>query len=76
MLRIKDMTPRYRCEYYKDDYNSLHQAIMIDLEEEQRSDGKTTTILRSHINPNLKHHYKNIIMNKEQQIINEYNFDD
>lgn len=76
MLKIKDKTPRYRHEYYKDDYDTLRQAIMIDLEEEIRSEGMSTRFIRNEINPNLKHHYKNIIMNKEMQVLNEYNFDD
>ena len=76
MLKIKDKTPKYRYEFYKDDYNTLRQAIMIDLEEEIRSDGMSTKFIRNEINPNLKHHYKDMITNKEMQVLNEYNFDD
>lgn len=76
MLKIKDKTPKYKYEFYKDDYNTLRQAIMIDLEEEIRSDGMSTRFIRNEINPNLKHHYKDMITNKEHQALNEYNFDD
>lgn len=73
---IKDKTPKYRLEFYKDDYDSLHQSIMIDLEEEIRSVGRSTRFTRALINPNLQHHYRDIILNKEKQVLEEYNFDD
>jgi len=76
MPKIKDKTPRYRVEYYRDDFNSLHQAIQIDLEEEKQSEGESTRFYRSRINPNLTHHYRNLILNKYYQVIHEYNFDD
>ena len=75
MFKIKDKKPRYRVEYYKDDYDSLHQAIQIDLEEEKESGGKSTIFYRSKINPNLKHHYRNLILNKSYQALNDYNLE-
>lgn len=71
-MKIKDKTPRYRVEYYKDKYNSLHQAIQIDLEEEKQSDGKSTILYRNQINPNLTNHYRNIILNKYYQVLHDY----
>ena len=72
---LKDKKPRYRVEYYKDDYDSLHQAIQIDLEEEKESGGKSTSFYRSQINPNLKHHYRDLILNKSYQVLNDYNLE-
>lgn len=74
--KIKDKTPKYRVEYYKDDYNSLHQTIMIDLEEEKRSNGKSTMFYRTKINPNLTHHYRNLILNKNWEVIQDYKLED
>lgn len=75
MKKIKDKTPRYRVEYYKDEYNSLRQAILIDLEEDKETDGYTTRFYRSQINPNLTYHYKTLILNKHNQILEEYELD-
>ena len=69
--KIKDEIPRYRVEYYRDDYNSLHQAIQIDLEEEKRSDGESTRFYRSKINPNLTHFYRELILNKYHQVLKD-----
>lgn len=76
MVKIKDKTPRYRVEYYRDDYNSLHQAIQIDLLEELRSGNAYTTFCRSRINPNLKHHYRTDILNIYYQVLSSYDFRD
>ena len=76
MLKIKDKTPRYRIEYYRDDYNTLHQAIQIDLEEEKQSNGETTRFYRSQVNPNLTHFYKEIIVNKYYQVLKEEKIED
>ena len=76
MLKKIDKTPRYRVEYYRDDYNTLHQAIQIDLEEEKQSDGKTTRFYRSKINPNLTHFYREIILNQYYQILKDEKIED
>lgn len=70
-MKVGDKEPRYRVEYYRDDYNSLHQAIQIDLEEEKESGGKSTSFYRSQINPNLTHHYRNLILNKSYQVLKD-----
>jgi len=75
MKKIKDKTPRYRVEYYRDEYNSLQQAIIIDLEEDKETDGYTTRFYRSKINPNLTHHYKTLILNKHNQILEVHKLD-
>lgn len=31
-MKVGDKEPIYRVEYYRNDYNSLHQAIQIDKE--------------------------------------------
>ena len=68
MLKIKDKKPRYRIETYRDKYNTLSQSIIIDLEEEKETDGKSTMFLRERINPNLEF-YEKIIENKEHQVL-------
>lgn len=68
MLKIKDKTPRYRIETYRDKYNTLSQSIIIDLEEERETDGKSTVFLRERINPNLEL-YEEIIENKDHQVL-------
>lgn len=68
MLKIKDKMPRYRIETYRDKYKTLSQSIIIDLEEEKESDGKSTVFLRGKINPNLEL-YEEIIENKDHQVL-------
>lgn len=75
MKKVKDKTPRYRIEYYRDQYNSLHQAIQIDLVEEKESNGESTRFYRSKINPNLTHFYREIIMNKYYEILKDEKID-
>lgn len=70
-MEIKDEKPRYRVEYYRDDYNTLHQAIQIDLEEEKQSNGESTRFYRSKINPNLTHFYRELILNKSYQVLKD-----
>lgn len=64
----KDKIPRYRIETYRDKYNTLSQSIIIDLEEEKESEGKSTIFLRGRINPNLEL-YEEIIENKKHQVL-------
>ena len=40
-------------ETYADDYNSLHQSIMIDCRQDIMSNGLHSRCLREKINPNL-----------------------
>ena len=68
MKSAKDKTPRYRIETYRDKYKTLSQSIMIDLEEEKESEGKSTIFLRGKINPNLEL-YEEIIENKDHQVL-------
>ena len=68
MGNVKDKTPRYRIEIYKDKYRTLQQGIMIDLEEKKETNGMNTNFLRSRINPNLEL-YEEIIENKNHQVI-------
>lgn len=68
MKSAKDKTPRYRIETYRDKYNTLSQSIIIDLEEEKESEGKSTIFLRGKINPNLEL-YEEIIENKDHQVL-------
>ena len=68
MKSTKDKTPRYRMETYRDKYKTLSQGIMIDLEEEKESEGKSTIFLRGKINPNLEL-YEEIIENKDHQVL-------
>lgn len=72
---IKDKTPRYRVEYYRDEYNTLHQAIQINLEEEKRTNGKSTILYRRQINPNLTHFYREVILNKNYQVLKDEKFE-
>lgn len=68
MKSAKDKTPRYRIETYRDKYKTLLQSIIIDLEEEKESEGKSTIFLRGKINPNLEL-YEEIIENKDHQVL-------
>ena len=68
MKMPKDKIPRYRIETYRDKYNTLSQSIIIDLEEEKETDGRSTMFLRGRINPNLEL-YEEIIENKKHQVL-------
>lgn len=45
--------PKYLIECYRDEYNTLHQAIMIDLDMNKQSNGEELRFMRGKINPNL-----------------------
>ena len=47
------MSISYIRETYADNYNTLHQAIMIDCKLDMLSNGLHSRILREKINPNL-----------------------
>lgn len=44
---------RYLIECYRDEHNTLHQAIMIDLNMNKQSNGEELRFMREKINPNL-----------------------
>ena len=44
---------RYLIEFYRDPYNTLHQAIMIDLKLNKLSNGEEAKYRREKVNPNL-----------------------
>lgn len=54
---------RYLIEFYKDEYNSLHQSIEIDLKEDERTDGEYSAFIRGRVNPNLTICYMRIYLN-------------
>lgn len=58
----------YLKEIYTDDYNTLHQSILIDIEWDQRSNGLHSREQRSRINPNL-HLSKIIYLNNKMEVI-------
>lgn len=62
---------RYLIEIYIDDYNSLKQAIEIDLKEDERTDGQHSSFLRSKINPNLKICFRKIYLNGNRKPIKD-----
>lgn len=45
--------PKYLIEKYTDKYRSLYQAIMIDLDKDEASNGKESYWARNQVNPNL-----------------------
>lgn len=59
---------RYLKEIYTDDYNTLQQTILIDIEWDQYSNGFHSIEQRSRINPNL-HLSKIIYLNNNMEVI-------
>lgn len=53
MLKTKNKKAKWLIEKYTDEYHSLYQSIMIDLDANVQSNGKEIIFARSHINPNL-----------------------
>lgn len=68
---------KYLIEYYRDEYNTLHQAIMIDLDMNKQSNGEELRFMREKINPNLTvlyethHEDKNHKLLDMQRLIND-----
>ena len=68
---------KYLIEKYRDEYYSLQQAIMIDLDENKQSNGEALRFARSQINPNLtilfetEHWDKNRKVLDIQRLIND-----
>jgi hypothetical protein len=58
----------YLKEIYTDDYNTLQQAIIIDIELDRRTNGYHSREERSRINPNL-HLSKIIYLNNKMEVI-------
>ena len=58
----------YLFEYYRDDYKTLFQAIMINLRQDKLSDGKHSRYERSRVNPNL-HLYRAVYYDSNMNII-------
>lgn len=76
MKKVKDKEPKYRVEYYRDEYKTLHQAIIIDLKEEKETNGLSTIFTRGKINPNLTDHYRELILNKNWEVLKDYDLKD
>lgn len=72
---IEEKIPRFREEIYIDDYNFLHQAILIDLDEEKRTNGISTLFCREKVNPNL-HLEEEIILTETYEIIERIHIGD
>lgn len=64
MLKIKNEKARYLIEKYRDEFNTLHQAIMIDLDRNDKLNGEEAKYIRSRINPNLTIFYEQIYQDK------------
>ena len=63
------MTAKYLIEKYRDEYNTLHQAIMIDLDMNKQSNGEELRFMRSKINPNLTILYEIYHEDKNHKIL-------
>ena len=57
--------PKYIIEKYCDEYNTLCQAIEINVYLDEQSDGQHSRYLRSTINPNLTILYERLWMDKD-----------
>lgn len=60
---------RYLIEKYRDEYNTLHQAIEINLFKNDLSNGKELLFLRSTINPNLTILYEQIYLDENREVL-------
>ena len=75
--RIDMKKARYLIEYYRDEYNTLHQAILIDLDMNKKSNGEELKCMREKINPNLtilyetRHEDENHKLLDMQRLIND-----
>ena len=65
------MKEKYLIEYYKDEYNTLRQAIMVDLELNKLSNGNELIFARSRINPNLNILYRQAYENEKHERIKD-----
>ena len=65
------MKEKYLIEYYKDEYNTLRQAIMVDLELNELSNGNELIFARSRINPNLNILYRQAYENEKHERIKD-----
>lgn len=68
---------KYLIEKYTDKYRSLYQAVMINLEIDEATNGMESKYIRSQVNPNLnilleKEYYdKNMKLLKKEILIND-----
>ncbi len=67
--------PKYLVEKYTDDYKSLYQAIMINLELDKESNGKHSRKLRASINPNLTHLISKQYFTEKMKLIKEEKYE-
>lgn len=64
-----DKEPRYLIEVYTDEFRTLQQAIIIDLEEDAESNREAGRFLRRTINPNLTLLIEIEYLNKNHKLI-------
>lgn len=60
---------KYLIEKYRDEYNTLNQAIMIDLDINKQSNGEELRFMRSKINPNLTILYETYHEDKNHKVL-------
>ena len=65
-MKILGKKAKYLVEKYRDEFNTLHQSIMINLDINDQSNGEEAKFMRSRINPNLTTLYEIIYMDKSQ----------
>jgi hypothetical protein len=61
--------PKYLIEKYRDEYNTLHQAIMIDLDMNKQSNGEELRFMRRKLNPNLTILYETYHEDKNHKLL-------
>ena len=61
--------PKYLIEKYRDEYNTLHQSIMIDLDINEQSNGRELIFARAKINPNLTILYETFHEDKNHKLL-------
>ena len=60
---------KYLIEKYRDEHNTLHQAIMIDLDMNKQSNGEELRFTRGQINPNLTILYETYHLDKNYKLL-------
>lgn len=75
--------PKFLIEKYTDEYRSLYQAIQIDLDRNEESNGNELIFARSKINPNLtiliEQEYRDVnykLLKREKLINDEWYFEE
>lgn len=64
------MSKRYLMETYTDEYHTLVQNILIDLELDKESNGLHAAELRRSINPNLTYLLKSEYIERKEDVYN------